>query len=105
LFEYLCDQNAVTHNPVKEVKRPKVESYEGKTPALGDHQARALLLAPDQDTIKGKRERAILSVFLYHGLRREELCTLRMKDVTERRGVVHLRIHGKGGNCVTCPFI
>ena len=36
LFEHLCDANAVTHNPVKGVKRPKVESYEGKTPALGD---------------------------------------------------------------------
>jgi integrase/recombinase XerD len=38
LFEHLCDANAVTHNPVKGVKRPKVESYEGKTPALGDGQ-------------------------------------------------------------------
>lgn len=29
LYEYLCDSNAVTHNPVKGVKRPKVDSYEG----------------------------------------------------------------------------
>lgn len=42
-FEHLCESNAVTHNPVKGVKRPPVESYEGKTPALGDHQARQLL--------------------------------------------------------------
>lgn len=48
LFEHLCESNAVTHNPVKGVKRPPVESYEGKTPALGDHQARALLEAPDR---------------------------------------------------------
>jgi site-specific recombinase XerD len=49
LFQYLCDKNAVTHNPVKGVKRPKVESEEGKTPAIADHQARKLLvaLAPD----------------------------------------------------------
>jgi len=40
LFEYLCDKNTVTHNPVKGVKRPAVESYEGKTPAIGDYQAR-----------------------------------------------------------------
>jgi len=40
LFEYLCEKNAVTHNPVKGVKRPPVESYQGKTPALGDYQAR-----------------------------------------------------------------
>ena len=46
LFEYLCEKNAVSHNPVKGVKRPKAESGEGKTPALGDHQARELLTAP-----------------------------------------------------------
>jgi integrase/recombinase XerD len=48
LFEYLCERNAVTHNPIKGVKRPKVESSEGKTPALGDHQARELLMRPER---------------------------------------------------------
>jgi hypothetical protein len=42
---------------VKGVKRPVVESQEGKTPALGDHQARALLVAPDDVSVKGKRDR------------------------------------------------
>src|SRR5947207_12352275 len=51
LFEHLCDRNAVTHNPVKGVKRPKAESGEGKTPALGDHQARDLLVAPGRDSL------------------------------------------------------
>jgi integrase/recombinase XerD len=64
LFEHLCDTNAVTYNPVKGVKCPKVESYEGKTPALGDHQVRQLLRAPDSKTLKGKRDHAILSVLL-----------------------------------------
>src|SRR5580704_14932967 len=50
LFEYLCEKNAVSHNPVKGVKRPKAEIGEGKTPALGDHQARELLAAPDAAT-------------------------------------------------------
>ena len=49
LFEYLCDKNAVTHNPVKGVERPKTESGEGKTPAIADHQARKLLEAPQDD--------------------------------------------------------
>ena len=31
LYEFLTDQNAVPTNPVKGVKRPKVDSYEGKT--------------------------------------------------------------------------
>jgi len=67
LFDYLCEQNAVTHNPVKGVKRPKVESQEGRTPALGDHQARKLLDAPDDRTLKARRDRAILATLLYQG--------------------------------------
>ncbi len=104
LFEYLCERNTVVNNPVKGIKRPKVETYEGKTPAIGDHQARRLLDAPAHDTLKGKRDRAILSVFLYHGLRREELCTLKVKDICERRGVKHLRVHGKGNKMRFVPL-
>ncbi len=104
LFEYLCEKNAVETNPVKGAKRPKVESGEGKTSALGDHQARALLDAPDPETLKGKRDRALLSVLLYHGLRREELCLLKVRDIQARRGVLHLRIHGKGNKLRYLPL-
>ncbi|MEX8520961.1 MAG: tyrosine-type recombinase/integrase [Leptothrix sp. (in: b-proteobacteria)] len=105
LFEYLCEKNAVTHNPVKGVKRPAVETYEGKTPALGDHQARRLLDAPAPDSVKGRRDRALLATLLYHGLRREELCKLAVKDAQQqRRGVVHLRVQGKGGKTRFVPL-
>jgi site-specific recombinase XerD len=104
LFEYLCEKNAVDFNPVKGAKRPKVESTEGKTPALGDHQARALLDAPDPSTLKGKRDRAILSVLLYHGLRREELCQLKVRDIHARRGVLHLRGMARAKSCAICLF-
>ena len=104
LYDYLCDANAVTHSPVRGVKRPKVESYEGKTPALSDAQARLLLDAPPTETLKGKRDRAILSVLLYHALRREELTQLLVKDLNQaRRGVPHLRVHGKGGKLRYIP--
>ena len=105
LFEYLCDKNTVTHNPVKGVKRPAVESYEGKTPAIGDHQARGLLDAPDTSSLKGKRDRAILATLLYHALRRDELCRLKVKDFKqERRGVPHIKISGKGGKTRYVPL-
>lgn len=105
LFEYLCDRNAVTHNPVKGVKRPAVDSTEGKTPALGDHQARQLLEAPGEGSLKARRDRALLAVLLYHGLRREELCRLSVKDAqVQRRGIVHLRVHGKGGKTRFVPL-
>lgn len=104
LFEYLCDQNAVSTNPVKGVKRPKVESYEGKTPALGDAQARHLLKQPAGESLKALRDRALLSLLLYHGLRREELSTLTVHDIHQRRGVPHLRIHGKGSKIRNIPL-
>ncbi|AMM18804.1 integrase (plasmid) [Burkholderia sp. PAMC 28687] len=104
LFEYLCEKNAVDFNPAKGAKRPRVDSNEGKTPALGDHQARALLDAPDPETLKGKRDRALLAVLLYHGLRREELCLLKVRDIHDRRGVPHLRIHGKGNKLRYVPL-
>ena len=95
LFDYLCERNAVAGNPVDGVKRPMANGNEGTTPALGDRQARKLLEAPPADTLKGVRDRAILATLLYHGIRREELCGLRVKDLHSRQGVLHFRINGK----------
>ena len=95
LFDYLCERNAVAGNPVDGVKRPMANGNEGTTPALGDAQARQLLAAPPENTLKGVRDRAILVTLLYHGLRREELCRLLVKDMQSRQGVVHFRVRGK----------
>ena len=104
LYEYLCEKNAVPMNPVKGVKRPKVDSTEGKTPALSDAQVRALLEAPKGQSLKAKRDRAIVSILFYHALRRDELCKLMVKDIHERRGVKHLRVHGKGAKLRYVPL-
>jgi integrase/recombinase XerD len=92
LFDYLCESNAVAGNPVDGVKRPMANGNEGLTPALGDAQARKLIDTPPADTLKGVRDRATL---LYHGIRREELCGLRVRDMQSRQGVMHFRVKGK----------
>lgn len=105
LFDHLLENNALAGgNPVHGVKRPKLETTEGKTPALADHQAKTLLEAPDPASIKGQRDRAILAVLLYHGLRREEAARLQVDDLQQRRGLQHLRIHGKGGKLRYVPL-
>ena len=43
-----------------------------------------LLEAPPAETLKGKRDRAMLAVLLYHGIRREELCKLKVGDIQSR---------------------
>lgn len=104
LFDYLCESNAVAGNPVEGVKRPRMEGSEGRTPAIGDHQARALLNVADASTLRGQRDRAILATLLYHGLRRAELCALRVADIQERRGVKHLQVRGKGNKLRYVPL-
>ena len=96
LYQYLCEHNAVPLNPVKGVQRPKANHNEGTTPALSDEHARALLKAPPEHTLKGLRDRAILSVLLFHGIRRAELCTLKVRDYQRREGIMHFHIMGKG---------
>lgn len=103
LYEYLCERNAVVNNPALGVKRPKEGANEGKTPALSDDQARAMLKAPRTDTWQGKRDAAMLAVLLYHGLRASELCCLRVRDYADRRGVRTLCVHGKGGKIRYLP--
>jgi integrase/recombinase XerD len=61
------------------------------------------LEAPPSDTLKGKRDRAILATFLHHGLQCEELCSLRVHDLQSRQGVPHLRILGKGSKVRYVP--
>ena len=104
LYAYLCDHNAVLQNPVLGVKRPRSMNRAGITPALGDHQARMLLAAPPERTLKGKRDQAILATLLYHGLRCEELCTLTVGAIHQREGVPHLRVEGKGDKVRYLPL-
>jgi site-specific recombinase XerD len=103
LFDYLCEKNAIPDNPVHGVERPREGANQGKTPAISDEQAAALLEAPPRHNLKGKRDRAILAVLLFHAVRRAEVCDLRVKDYGDRQGVKHLTIHGKGGKIRFIP--
>ena len=67
-------------------------------------QALALCQSPDMKTLKGKRDRAILSVLLACGLRRSELAELKVDDFQRREdhwAIVDLA--GKGGHIRTVP--
>ena len=103
LYDYLCNENAVETNPVAGVKRPTEGTNEGKTPALSDDQARALLQAPEGDSLKAVRDRALLATYLFHALRRSEVAQLRIIDMRERRGVMHFTVFGKGSKTRYVP--
>jgi|SRR5882724_2453409 len=97
LFGHLVQYRVVVYNPVREVKRPAINRGEGLTPAFTPQQARALLDAPDPTTLKGLRDRAILSIGFQVGLRRSEIVRLRVRDLQTNRGYDALRVARKGG--------
>ena len=71
---------------------------------LTAEQGRALVEAPSVQTLRGKRDRAMLGVLLGCGLRRSELVHLKVEDVQQREddwAIVDLV--GKGGHVRTIP--
>jgi integrase/recombinase XerD len=97
LFKHLVRHDHVEKNPVSEVERPAINRREGSTLAFSKADASKLLDKPDETTIDGLRDRAILSVGLQVGLRRAEIAALRVGDLHQNRGYDSLRIVRKGG--------
>jgi site-specific recombinase XerD len=67
-------------------------------------QSRSLCQAPDCDRMKGKRDKALLSLLLACGLRRHEAAMLQLRDFEQREehwAIVDLI--GKGGHVRTVP--
>ena len=72
---------------------------------LTTEEARKLWQAPDPDTLKGKRDRAIFAILLGCGLRRRELADLEFTHIQQREdhwAIVDLV--GKGGRIRTVPM-
>ena len=97
LFMHLVKFGAVDANPVRDVERPAINRREGMTAAFSQEQARAILDAPDPETVQGLRDRAILSVGLQVGFRRAEIAELKVGDLHINRGYDSLRVVRKGG--------
>jgi integrase len=65
----------------------------------------ALLQAPNVETLKGKRDRAILSLLIGCGLRRSEMAALDLAGLQQRQGRWVLPdLTGKGGRARTVPL-
>ncbi len=106
LFQHLVEQGLSDINPVKQVKRPRYgrKDREGKTPSLVAEDVRRMLNAPPDDTVRGLRDRAILSVGFQNGLRRSEIAYLELGCVTVRQRLPHLEFLGKGGKTHIVPL-
>jgi site-specific recombinase XerD len=97
LFTHLVAHQAAEVNPVRDIKRPRVNRRQGTTRAFSAKEARKILDAPDTSTLIGLRDRAILSVGLQAGPRRSEIANMLVKDYHTDAGYKSLHFIRKGG--------
>jgi integrase len=68
-------------------------------------QAKELIHVPDQSTLKGKRDRALLGLLIACGLRRSEAASLVVESLQQREGRwVIVDLKGKGNRLRTVPI-
>jgi integrase/recombinase XerD len=67
-----------------------------ETEFLTEEEAQAMLRVPDRRTLQGKRDYAILLTLLTTGLRKAEVCNLKIGDLKTYRNQAVIDIVGKG---------
>ena len=91
-FKYLNRVEAIPANPAADIKTPRFPRHLPEF--LQEDQARHLMELPDQSSLIGKRDRAILETFYATGIRLAELTGLTVGDVSFTAQT--LRVTGKG---------
>ena len=67
-----------------------------ETEFLTEEEAQAILRVPDRRTLQGKRDYAILLTLLTTGLRKAEICGLKIGDLKTYRNQAVIDVIGKG---------
>jgi site-specific recombinase XerD len=91
-FKWAVDEGEVTDNPMKRMRPPTVP--EKVVPVLGADQIKKLLADCDSKTFEGRRDEAIIRLFLDTGARLAEMVAMELLDVDLDGHVV--RVVGKG---------
>lgn len=97
LFTHLIAYGQADSNPCRDIKRPRVNRRQGTTRAFSKAEARKVLDAPDANTLRGLRDRALLSAGFQAGPRRSEIASLKVKDFHTDAGYKSLSFTRKGG--------
>jgi len=100
-FRWLTRSNVILANPASELELPKMEKRLPRD-VLTAEEAERVIAIPDIHDPIGLRDRAILEVLYSCGLRRAEVCKLRVVEVDFERHTVFVR-EGKGRSRSPCP--
>ncbi len=92
-YKFLMRRGHVSANPVAAIRTPKQEKRLPKCLTIDD--VRQLLTIPDDGTLLGTRDRAILETLYSTGVRVSELVDLNLEDVDFGGCIIHVRGKGK----------
>lgn len=95
LFYRYCENKRYCDNIAKGVKSGFKMTGKNKLP-LSMEQARQLLKSVDVSTIKGKRDKLMIALMLFNGLRTCEVERINIEDIDIREGVPVLFLQRKG---------
>ena len=93
-FKWLARNNHILYNPASDMELPKLGHRLPKH-VLTVSEAEQIIALADVTTNGGLRDRAILETLYSTGIRRMEVCNLRLYDVDYDRGTIMVR-QGKG---------
>jgi integrase/recombinase XerD len=100
LCKFLVREGLIEQDPTSLTARPRLGRRLPR--ALGESELVRLLETPDVTTLRGLRDRAMLSVSYAAGLRVSELVRLELGDIDTKRGIVSAL--GKGGKRRLVPL-
>ncbi len=92
-FRYLVREGRLDEDPSARIDAPRLGR--GLPKSLTEAEVEGLLLAPDTESARGLRDRAMLEVLYASGLRVSELVALEMAQINLQQGLV--QVLGKGG--------
>jgi len=93
-FRWMAKTRAIEMSPCETIDMPRIEKRLPKA-ILTIDEVETIMAAADVTTAMGLRDRAILETFYSTGLRRQEMCNIKLYDVDLERGTLMVR-QGKG---------
>jgi integrase/recombinase XerC len=81
LYDFLCSKKLLNFNPTTNVKVPEQEADKPKPRILTDEQIYKILSLPNNGTWLGVRDKAMLELLCFTGIRVSELTKLNVSDI------------------------
>ena len=103
MFDYLVTGGVIRFNPASSVRGPKHVVKKGLTPVLTAEEARHLLDSIETDTLKGLRDRALISVMVFSFARVGAVVGMQVEDYYVEGRRAWFRLHEKGGRLHSVP--